>query len=177
MARAGTGIVAPPPERVRAFDAAARWRARARAMTTARTAATCVATEPSFVPRAPGVRDGPWEKADAAAVVASIRDADATAKRAGRVVEDEAFSLLGLTARELKEFAVARGMPAFRGKQIADHLYAPNGASARSVDDFTTLSKKLREELKSANVRVGSVETTSRRGGERWDGEVVASIG
>jgi len=114
-----------------------------------------IATEPSFVPRAPGVRDGPWEKADAAAVVASMRDADATAKRAGRVVEDEAFSLLGLTASELKEFAVERGMPAFRGKQIADHLYAPNGASARSVDDFTTLSKKLREELKSANVRVG----------------------
>ena len=123
-----------------------------------------IATEPSFVPRAPGVRDGPWEKADAAAVVASIRDADATAKRAGRVVEDEAFSLLGLTASELKEFAVERGMPAFRGKQIADHLYAPNGASARSVDDFTTLSKKLREELKSANVRVGGRgDITSRR--------------
>jgi 23S rRNA (adenine2503-C2)-methyltransferase len=110
---------------------------------------------PTFVPRAPGVSDGPWAKADTRAVVESIRDADATARKVFQLTEEEPFNLLGLTAKELKEFAAGRGMPAFRGKQMADHLYAANGASARSVNDFTTLSKKLREELKNSNIRVG----------------------
>lgn len=136
-----------------------------------------IATEPSFVPRAPGVRDGPWEKADAAAVVASIRDADATAKRAGRVVEDEAFSLLGLTASELKEFAVERGMPAFRGKQIADHLYAPNGGERAVGGRFYDAVEKAARGAEERECARRAVEATSRRGGERWDGEVVASIG
>ena len=150
--------------RVAAATRGARSGAAIRARTAPRTRASAgdddddgvdVPFEPSYVPRAPGVRDGAWAKVDADAVVASIRDADATARNAGKVIDGEPFSLLGLTSSELKQFAIDRGLPAFRGKQIADHLYAGGGASARSVDDFTTLSKKVREELKAQNVQVG----------------------
>ena len=114
-----------------------------------------VDARPSSIPRNEGVRDGAWARADAAAVVESIRDAEATASRASRVVDGESFALLGLTSEELKRFAVDRGMRGFRGKQMADHLYAGDGASARDVDDFTTLSKADRRALVDANVRVG----------------------
>ena len=119
-----------------------------------------VDARPSSIPRNAGVRDGAWARADAAAVVESIRDAEATASRASRVVDGESFALLGLTSEELKRFAVDRGMRGFRGKQMADHLYAGDGASARDVDDFTTLSKADRRALVDANVRVGPVSYT-----------------
>ncbi|OUS42824.1 radical SAM domain-containing protein-like protein [Ostreococcus tauri] len=112
------------------------------------------ALAPTSVPRNAGVRDGPWAKADARAVTESIADAEETLRRA-KASADGGVSLLGLTKRELEALAVERGMPKFRGKQMADHLYAANGTSARSVDEFTTLSKALRAELVAAGVRVG----------------------
>ena len=110
---------------------------------------------PTAVPRNEGVRDGPWARADARAVVESIADAEETARRAAAARGVGGVALLGLTKAELERFAVERGMPKFRGKQIADHLYAANGASAKTVEDFTTLSKALRAELSRDGVRVG----------------------
>ena len=112
------------------------------------------ALAPTSVPRNAGVRDVPWAKADARAVTESIADAEETLRRA-KASAGGGVSLLGLTKRELEALAVERGMPKFRGKQMADHLYAANGTSARSVDEFTTLSKALRAELVAAGVRVG----------------------
>ena len=63
------------------------------------------------------------------------------------------FHLLGLTTAELKTFAKENGLPAFRGKQLRDHLYG--ATPARTVDDLTTLPKSAREALKAANVRIG----------------------
>ena len=63
------------------------------------------------------------------------------------------FHLLGLTTPELKSFATDRGWPAFRGKQLRDHLYGAK--PARDIDDLTTLSKSMRAELAAANVAVG----------------------
>ena len=44
-------------------------------------------------------------------------------------------------------------MPAFRGKQLRDHLYGAR--PARDVDDLTTLPKVARESLRSEGVTVG----------------------
>ena len=102
-----------------------------------------------------GVRRGAWVEEDEEATRASARDASERAKTVGKETNGQGIHLLGLTRDELKQFALDRGMPGFRGKQIADHLYAGAGGSARSVDDFTTLSKELREQLKASNVSVG----------------------
>jgi 23S rRNA (adenine2503-C2)-methyltransferase len=61
--------------------------------------------------------------------------------------------LLGKTPEELKEIAVAAGLPAFAGKQIAQWLYVKR---VRSIDEMTNLSKQGREAL-SAQYEVGYV--------------------
>ena len=53
--------------------------------------------------------------------------------------------LLGKTPSELKECALAAGLPAFAGKQIAQWLYVHRVAS---FDEMTNLSKAGRERLK-----------------------------
>ena len=53
--------------------------------------------------------------------------------------------LLGKTPTELKECALAAGLPAFAGKQIAQWLY---GHRVASFDGMTNLSKAGRERLK-----------------------------
>ena len=52
--------------------------------------------------------------------------------------------LLGKTPEELKEIALAAGLPAFAGKQMAQWLY---GKRVRSVEEMTNLSKAGREAL------------------------------
>jgi hypothetical protein len=49
------------------------------------------------------------------------------------------FHLLGLTTAELKTFAKENGLPAFRGKQLRDHLY---GATPRAHG--WTISRRCR---------------------------------
>ena len=61
--------------------------------------------------------------------------------------------LLGKNPEELKEIAVAAGLPAFAGKQIAQWLYVKR---VRSIDEMTNLSKQGREAL-SAQYEVGYV--------------------
>ena len=55
--------------------------------------------------------------------------------------------LMGMTVAELKEVAVAMGLPAFAGKQIGQWLY---GKHATSIDEMTNLSKANRERLAEA---------------------------
>ena len=52
--------------------------------------------------------------------------------------------LLGKTPEELKEIALAAGLPAFAGKQMAQWLY---GRRVRSIEEMTNLSKAGREAL------------------------------
>ena len=127
------------------------------------------AVEPTQVPRAKGVQDGEWNDLDARLVEESQSDARATYERSILAAAPSAttpsaddllrslapaeFHLLGLTTAELKTFAKENGLPAFRGKQLRDHLYG--ATPARTVDDLTTLPKSVREALKAANVDIG----------------------
>ncbi len=64
------------------------------------------------------------------------------------------IKLLGKTPDELKEIAVAAGLPAFTGKQLAQWLYVKR---VRSIDEMTNISKAGREKL-SAHYEVGAAE-------------------
>ena len=119
---------------------------------------------PTQVPRALGVQDGEWNELDAKLVEESQSDARLTYERSILPTADELlqslappkFHLMGLTKDELKRFATENGLPTFRGKQIADHLYGPK--PVRTVDDLTTLPKAVRETLKEKNVEIGRSE-------------------
>ena len=117
-------------------------------------------TGPTVVPRAEGVQDGEWNALDAELVANSQEDAtktyDLSLPSAGleaAAEKDAPFHLLGLTLAELKRFATDSGLPAFRGKQLRDHLYGAK--PVRSVDDLTTLSKTIRAQMRDANVCIG----------------------
>ncbi len=56
----------------------------------------------------------------------------------------EKTRLLGKTPSELKEIALAAGLPGFTGKQIAQWMY---GRRARSIAEMTNISKAGRERL------------------------------
>ena len=64
------------------------------------------------------------------------------------------IKLLGKTLDELKEIAVAAGLPAFTGKQLAQWLYVKR---VRSIDEMTNISKAGREKL-SERYEVGAAE-------------------
>lgn len=57
--------------------------------------------------------------------------------------------LLGLSTRELEAFATRLGLPAFRGRQLAQWLYLQR---ARSFDDMTSLPQTLRGALSGSCV-------------------------
>jgi 23S rRNA (adenine2503-C2)-methyltransferase len=57
------------------------------------------------------------------------------------------LSLYDLTPNELESFFLSIGEPAYRAKQVVDFLYRHPVAS---FDDFTSLSKSLREKLASS---------------------------
>lgn len=59
--------------------------------------------------------------------------------------QDKKFSLYDLTPSELESFFVSIGEKPYRAKQVLDFLYRH---PADSIDDFTSLSKNLRENLK-----------------------------
>ena len=56
----------------------------------------------------------------------------------------EKTRLLGKTPAELKEIALAAGLPGFTGKQIAQWIY---GKRVRSIAEMTNISKAGRERL------------------------------
>jgi adenine C2-methylase RlmN of 23S rRNA A2503 and tRNA A37 len=53
------------------------------------------------------------------------------------------MNLFGLERRELEQAMLARGLPAFRGRQIYRALYA------RGIDSFEGIQKKTGVELQS----------------------------
>ena len=67
--------------------------------------------------------------------------------------------LLGRSAAELENWAVAQGQKAFRGRQLHDWLYAKG---ARSLADITVLPKAWRASLKAEGVEVGRLKEVHR---------------
>lgn len=91
-------------------------------------------------------------------------------------------ALFGLTLEELTALMASMGQKPYRARQIYDALYKQRAAS---LDEITTLSTTLREELKSAGWTVGLPEmvqtAVSVDGTERYlmrmaDGETVETV-
>ena len=68
-------------------------------------------------------------------------------------------ALLGRSAAELEDWAVAQGQKPFRGRQLHDWLYAKG---ARSIDDITVLPKLWRASLQEQGVTVGRLKEVHR---------------
>jgi 23S rRNA (adenine2503-C2)-methyltransferase len=60
--------------------------------------------------------------------------------------------LLGLTFRELTDFAEESGQPSYRGRQLFEALY---GQRVESVEQISTLPQELRNSLKQRGLSVG----------------------
>ena len=91
--------------------------------------------------------------------------------------------LLGRSAAELEDWAVAQGQQAFRGRQLHDWLYAKG---AHSLDDITVLPKLWRQQLKDSGVKVGrlkpvhrsvAADATSKLLLSTDDGETIETVG
>ena len=76
-------------------------------------------------------------------------------------------NLIGLTRKELEEFAISIGDRKFRGEQIFDWLYAKK---ASSFAEMTSLSKSLRQKLES-EATIDSLKLIERQE-SRTDGTV-----
>lgn len=87
------------------------------------------------------------------------------------------IKLLGKTPEELKEIALACGLPKFAGSQIAQWLY---GKKVRTIDEMTNLSKAGRERL-AESYETGAVAYSDRRvssdGTEKYLFPVTCSYG
>ncbi|KAF8066346.1 rlmN [Scenedesmus sp. PABB004] len=106
-------------------------------------------SDPTFVPRDPAVRDGPWSAVDAGLVVAA--QADSAAAAAPQRVDAAGYVLLGKTPAELGALAQQLGQPAFRGQQLADGVLK----GARSVAEIRGLPEAFRDQLAALGVRTG----------------------
>ena len=68
-------------------------------------------------------------------------------------------ALLGRSAAELQDWAVAQGQKPFRGRQLHDWLYAKG---ARSLDEITVLPKAWRARLQDEGVQIGRLREVHR---------------
>jgi 23S rRNA (adenine2503-C2)-methyltransferase len=68
-------------------------------------------------------------------------------------------TLLGLSAAELEQWAVAEGQPAFRGRQLHDWLYTKG---ARSFEAITVLPKRWRHSLEQRGISLGRLQELDR---------------
>src|SRR6202167_6471921 len=66
--------------------------------------------------------------------------------------EKKQSALLGLTFRELTDFAEESGHPAYRGRQLFEALYSQR---VESVEQISTLPQDLRHSLKERGLSVG----------------------
>jgi len=91
--------------------------------------------------------------------------------------------LLGRSAAQLEEWAVAEGQPAFRGRQLHDWLYAKG---ARSLEVITVLPKAWRISLQQRGITVGrlrelsravAVDSTTKLLLSTVDGETIETVG
>lgn len=92
-------------------------------------------------------------------------------------------TLLGRSAEELEQWAVAQGQPAFRGRQLHDWLYAKG---AENLADITVLPKAWRLALEAQGVRIGRLREQDRRVAadattklllQTDDGELIETVG
>ena len=67
--------------------------------------------------------------------------------------------LLGRSAAELEDWAVAQGQQPFRGRQLYDWLYSKG---AHSLNDITVLPKRWRQQLQDTDVVVGRLNEVHR---------------
>ena len=67
--------------------------------------------------------------------------------------------LLGRSAAELEDWAVAQGQQPFRGRQLHDWLYSKG---AHSLNDITVLPKLWRQQLQDIDVVVGRLKEVHR---------------
>ena len=67
--------------------------------------------------------------------------------------------LLGRSAAELEDWAVAQGQQPFRGRQLYDWLYSKG---AHSLNDITVLPKRWRQQLQDTDVVVGRLKEVHR---------------
>ena len=67
--------------------------------------------------------------------------------------------LLGRSAAELEDWAVAQGQQPFRGRQLHDWLYSKG---AHSLNDITVLPKRWRQQLQDTDVVVGRLKEVHR---------------
>ncbi len=67
--------------------------------------------------------------------------------------------LLGRSAAELEDWAVAQGQQPFRGRQLYDWLYSKG---AHSLNDITVLPKRWRQQLQETDVVVGRLNEVHR---------------
>ena len=92
-------------------------------------------------------------------------------------------ALLGCSASELEDWAVAEGQPAFRGRQLHDWLYTKG---ARSFEAITVLPKSWRLSLQQRGITIGrllevnravAVDDTTKLLLATVDGETIESVG
>ncbi|WIA17218.1 hypothetical protein OEZ85_014098 [Tetradesmus obliquus] len=126
-------------------------------------AAVEAAVDPTFVPRDPAVRDGPWNAVDAGLVQTAQQQASAlhgsssSSSSAGSsssssvAASSAGVVLLGQTAEQLGELAKSMGQPAYRGKQLADGVLK----GAKRVADIKGLPASFIAQLQEAGVKTG----------------------
>ena len=92
-------------------------------------------------------------------------------------------ALLGRSAAELQDWAVAQGQKPFRGRQLYDWLYAKG---ARSLDEITVLPKAWRASLQEQGVQIGrlrevhrsvATDATTKLLLSTEDGETIETVG
>ena len=92
-------------------------------------------------------------------------------------------ALLGRSAAELQDWAVAQGQKPFRGRQLHDWIYAKG---ARSLADITVFPKTWRAALLESGIDVGRRKEVHRSGAtdattklllSTEDGETIETVG
>ena len=93
------------------------------------------------------------------------------------------LSLLGLSSRDLEEFALQEGEKAFRGRQIHEWMYQKG---VKSIDSINVLPKKWRDSLESKGIKIGRLDEINKVVAEdetlkllmgTFDGEIVETVG
>ena len=91
--------------------------------------------------------------------------------------------LLGRSAAELEDWAIAQGQKSFRGRQIHDWLY---NKGVKSLSEITALPKQWRSELEAQTFRVGrlklvhqsvAMDSTTKLLLATDDGETIETVG
>jgi len=92
-------------------------------------------------------------------------------------------SLLGLSSKDLEQFALKEGEQAFRGRQIHEWMYK---RGAKSLDSITVLPKKWRDSLETKGIKIGRLDEINRVVAEdatlkllmgTFDNEIIETVG